>query len=102
MNSPELVKAVKKVINENRSELKKIPKHLHNYGILDGAEEKIKLGGFVFKGRNRLAYSMERYKEELKRYGSEEQDWMEDLLQFQRIFRKITDRINEFVKIDIP
>ena len=102
LNSPELVKAVKDVIRENREELKKFPGHLENLGVLDGAEEKIKLGGFVFKGRNILTYSMEGYKERLKLYGSEEQKWMEDLLLFQRVFRKITDRINEFVQVNIP
>lgn len=88
MNSPELVKEIKKLIKETKEELKQLPREISNYNVLDGANETFRFGRMKFEGSNILTYSMEGYREELKRQHALEMGWEEELLQFQRIFKK--------------
>lgn len=96
LNIPELVKAIKKLIKENKEELKKIPREVSNYNILDGAGETFRFGRMKFYGSNVLTESMEGYHEKLKRYNSIPVGWEEELLQFQRIFKKFQDKFHEY------
>lgn len=96
LNSPELVKEIKKLIKESKEELKKIPREISNYNILDGAGETFRFGRMKFYGSNALTESMEGYQEKLKRYNSIPMGWEEELLQFQRIFKKFQDKFHEY------
>jgi len=96
LNSPELVKEIKKLIKENKEELKKIPRDVSNLNIMDGANETFRFGRMKFEGSNILTESMEGYKEKLKRYNAVLQGWDEELLQFQRIFKKFQDKFHEY------
>ena len=98
LNSPELVKEIKKLIKENKEELKKIPREVSNYNILDGACETFRFGRMKFYGSNALTESMEGYQEKLKRYNSIPMGWEEELLQFQRIFKKFQDKFHEYLE----
>ena len=88
INSPELAKAIKQLIKENKEELQKLPKEISNSHILDGVGETFKFGRFKIEGSNILTVSMEGYEEALKKYNSVEMGWEKDLLHFQRIFKK--------------
>lgn len=88
LNSPELVKEIKKLIKETKEELKQLPREISNYNVLDGTNETFRFGRMKFEGSNILTYSMEGYREELKRQHAVEMGWEEELLQFQRIFKK--------------
>lgn len=96
LNSPELVKEIKKLIKENNEDLKKIPREISNYNILDGAGETFRFGRMKFYGSNALTESMEGYQEKLKRYNSIPMGWEEELLQFQRLFKKFQDKFHEY------
>ena len=98
INSPELVKAIKKIIKENKEELQKLPKEISNSHILDGAGETFKFGRLKIGGSNILTESLEGYKEKLKRYNAVEMGWEKDLLHFQRIFKKFQDKFHEYVE----
>lgn len=50
MNSPELVKGIKKLIKENKEELKKIPREISNSNVLDGTGEMFRFGRMKFYG----------------------------------------------------
>ena len=97
----ELVKAVKQIIKENHEELKKLPKEITNPFIYDGAGENIKLGRMKFSGCNILTESVEDYPKRREKGKIDEPFWpiMQDLYDFQKIFKKIQKKINEFVKI---
>ena len=96
LNSPELVKEIKKLIKENKEDLKKIPREISNYNILDGAGETFRFGRMKFYGSNALTESMEGYQEKFKRYNSIPMGWEEELLQFQRLFKKFQDKFHEY------
>ena len=98
INSPELVKAIKKLIKENKEELEKLPKEISNSHILDGTGETFKFGCVKIEGSNILTVSMEGYEEKLKRYNAVEMGWEKDLLHFQRIFKKFQDKFHEYVE----
>ena len=98
LNSPELVKEIKKLIKENKEELKKIPREISNYNILDGAGETFRFGRMKFYGSNALSESMEGYKERIKQFDAVEMGWEEELLQFQRLFKKFQKKFHEYVK----
>lgn len=99
INSPELAKAIKKLIKENKEELKSLlSKHITNPGICDGASETFKFGRMKIEGSNILTVSMEGYEEALKKYNSVEMGWEKDLLHFQRIFKKFQDKFHEYVE----
>ena len=94
-----LVSAVEKVIEENKEELKLLPKEMSNFNILDGAEETIKFGSLKFTGCNILTESLTEAKKWYKQNNQEVPDWVEDIMKFQKIFRKVQKAINEFVKV---
>lgn len=96
LNNLELVKEIKKLIKENKDELKKLPREVSNYNILDGAGETFRFGRMKFEGSNALTQSMEGYKERLKQYNAVEMGWEEELLQFQRLFKKFQDKFHEY------
>ena len=96
LNNLELVKEIKKLTMENKDELKKLPREVSNYNILDGAGETFRFGRMKFEGSNALTQSMEDYKERLKQYNAVEMGWEEDLLQFQRLFKKFQDKFHEY------
>lgn len=96
MNSPELVKEIKKLIKETKEELKQLPREISNYNILDGTGETFRFGRMKFYGSNALTESMEGYQEKLKRYNSIPMGWEEELLQFQRLFKKFQDKFHEY------
>lgn len=96
LNSPELVQEIKKLIKENREALKKIPRDISNLNILDGADETFRFGRMKIGGSNVLTFSMEGYKEELKRHNAVEMGWEKELLQFQRLFKKFQDKFHEY------
>ena len=96
LNSPELVKEIEKLIKENKEELKKLPREVSNYNILDGAGETFRFGRMKFEGSNALTQSMEGYKERLKQNNAVEMGWEEELLQFQRLFKKFQDKFHEY------
>lgn len=96
LNSLELVKEIKKLIKENKEELKKISRNVSNPMILDGAGETFRFGRMKFEGSNALTISMEGYKEDLKSNNAVPMGWEEDLLQFQRIFKKFQDKFHEY------
>lgn len=101
LESPELVKAVKQVIEENKEALQKLPREISNPLILDGASETIKLGRMKFSGCNILTVSVR--DSEIRREKSEINEVYRPMLQavcdFQKIFRKIQKTINGFVKV---
>ena len=97
INSSELVKAIKKLIKENKEELEKLPKEISNSHILDGAGETFRFGRLKVEGSNILTVSMEGYEEALKKYNAVEMGWEKDLLHFQRIFKKFQDKFHEYV-----
>ena len=96
LNSPDLVKEIKKLLKENKEELKKLPREVSNYNILDGAGETFRFGRMKFEGSNALTQSMEGFKERLKQYNAVEMGWEEELLQFQRLFKKFQDKFHEY------
>ena len=99
INSPELAKAIKKFIKENKEELKSLlSKHITNPGICDGASETFKFGRMKIEGSNILTISMEGYEEALKKYNAVEMGWEKDLLHFQRIFKKFQNKFHEYVE----
>lgn len=99
ITSAQLVSAVKKVIKENREELKLIPRDLGNPHILDGATETIKFGRIKFSGPNIFTESMTETKKWYEQNHQEVPDWVEDIMKFQKIFKKVEKTINEFVKV---
>ncbi len=101
LNSPELVNEIKKLIKETKEELKQLPREISNYNVLDGANETFRFGRMKFGGSNILTYSMEGYKEELKRYNGVEMGWEEKLLKFQRIFKKFQDKFHEYFELPL-
>ena len=98
INSPELAKSIKQLIKENKEELKKISKDISNPSICDGAGETFIFGDIKFEGPNILTASMEGYKEEFKKYNYPVQGWEEDVLQFQRLFKKFQDKFHEYIE----
>lgn len=101
LNSPELVKEIKKLIKETKEELKQLPREISNYNVLDGANETFRFGRMKFEGSNILTYSMEGYREELKRQHAVEMGWEEELLQFQRIFKKFQNKFHEYFELPL-
>lgn len=98
INSPELAKAIKQLIKENKEELQKLPKEISNSHILDGTGETFKFGCVKIEGSNILTVSMEGYEEALKKYNAVEMGWEKDLLHFQRIFKKFQSKFHEYVE----
>lgn len=98
INSPALAKEIKQLIKENKEELKKISKDISNPSICDGAGETFIFGDIKFEGPNILTASMEGYKEEFKKYNYPVQGWEEDVLQFQRLFKKFQDKFHEYIE----
>ena len=91
INSPDLAKAIKQLIKENKEELKNLSKDISNPSICDGA------GEMKFEGSNNLTVSMEGYKENFKKYNYPVLGWEEELLQFQRLFKKFQNKFHEYV-----
>ena len=99
INSPDLVKAIKQLINDNKEELKSLlSKYIGNPGICDGASETFRFGRMKIEGSNILTVSMEGYEEALKKYNAVEMGWEKDLLHFQRIFKKFQSKFHEYVE----
>ena len=101
LNSPELVKEIKQLIKDNRDELKKTPKEVSNFNVMDGAGETFRFGRLKIYGSNALSYSMENYKEELERWNAVEVGWEEPLLQFQKLFKKFQDKFHEYFELPL-
>ena len=101
LNSPELVKEIKKLIKENKEELKKLPRKISNYNIMDGAGETFIFERMKFAGTNILTESMEGYQEKLKKYNALPQGWEEELLQFQRLFKMFQDKFHEYFEYSL-
>lgn len=101
LNSPELVKEIKKLIKDNKEELKKLPRKISNYNIMDGAGETFIFGRMKFAGTNILTESMEGYQEKLKKYNALPQGWEEELLQFQRLFIMFQDKFHEYFEYSL-
>ena len=99
ISSMQLVSAVEKVIEENKDELKHLPKEMSNPQILDGACETIKFGRIKISGSNILTESMTKTKKWYKQNNQEVPDWVENIIKFQRIFKKLEKVINEYVKV---
>ena len=60
INNPELAKAIKQLIKENKEELKRLlSKNVSNPGICDGVSETFRFGRMKIEGPNILAVSME-------------------------------------------
>jgi hypothetical protein len=95
------LKEIKKLIKDNKEELKKLPKEVSNYNILDGAGETFRFGRMKFEGSNALTESMEGYKERLKKYNSVEMGWEGGFLQFQRLFKKFQDKFHEYFELPL-
>ena len=68
---------------------------------MDGAGETFIFGRMKFAGTNILTESMEGYKEELKKHNAVAQGWEEELLQFQRIFKKFEDKFHEYFEYSL-
>lgn len=99
INSPELAKAIKQLIKENKEELKSLlSKHITNPGICAGASETFRFGRMKIEGSNILTVSMEGYEKNLKRYNAVEMGWEKNLLQFQRLFKKFKNKFHEYVE----
>lgn len=96
LNSPELVKEIRKLIKENKEEIKNISRDISNPMILDGAGEMFRFGRKRFEGSNVLTESMEGYKKRLNQCNAVEMGWEEELLQFQRLFKKFQDKFHEY------
>ena len=99
ITSAQLVSAVKKVIKENREELKLIPRELGNPHILDGATETIKFGRKKISGPNIFTESMTETKKWYEQNHQEVPDWVNNIMKLQKIFKKVEKAINEFVKV---
>ena len=97
VKSPALAKDIKQLIKENEEALKKLPKEISNTNVIDGGYETFKFGRLKIEGANILTYSMEGYKEYLKEHNVIEMGWEEELLKFQRIFKKFQDKFHEYV-----
>ncbi len=98
INNPELAKAIKQLIKENKEELQKLPKEISNIHIIDGAGETFRFGRLKIEGSNILTESLEGYEEALKKNNAVEMGWEKDLLHFQRIFKKFQDKFHEYVE----
>ena len=98
INSPDLAKAIKQLIKENKEELKNLSKDISNPSICDGAGETFRFGRMKFEGSNVLTVSMEGYKENFKKNNYPVLGWEEDLLQFQRLFKKFQNKFHEYVE----
>ena len=98
INSPDLAKAIKQLIKENKEELKNLSRDISNPSICDGAGETFKFGRLKIEGSNILTVSMEGYEENLKRYNAVEMGWEKDLLQFQRLFKKFQNKFHKYVE----
>lgn len=98
INSPDLVKAIKQLINENKEELKSFSKELSNSHINDGADETFRFGRLKIEGSNILTEPMEGYKELLKEYNVLTESREEELLQFQQLFKKFQNKFHEYVE----
>ena len=96
LNSPELVKDIKKLIKENKDKFKKLSRDISNPMILDGAGETFRFGRIKFEGSNVLTESLEGYKERLEQINAVEMGWDEELLQFQRLFKKFQNKFHEY------
>lgn len=101
LNSPELVKEIKRLIKDNKDELRNTPKEVSNFNVMDGANETFRFGRMKIYGSNALSYSMENYKEELKRWNAVEVGWEEPLLQFQKLFKKFQDKFHEYYELPL-
>ena len=97
INSPALAKEIRQLIKENKEELRRLPKDVSNPGILDGAGETFRFGRIKFEGSNALTLSMEGYKERFKENNYPVLGWEEDLLHFQRLFKKFQNKFHEYV-----
>ena len=97
INNPELAKAIKQLIKENKEELEKLSKEISNIHILDGAGETCRFGRLKIEGSNILTEFMEGYEEALKKYNAVEMGWEKDLSHFQRIFKKFQNKFHEYV-----
>ena len=99
INNPELAKAIKQLIRENKEELKSLlSKQISNPGICDGTSETFRFGRIKIEGSNILTVSLEGYEEALKKCNAVEMGWEKELLQFQRIFKKFQDKFHEYVE----
>lgn len=101
IKSPALAKEIKKLIKENKEELKKLPRDVSNPSICDGASETFRFGRMKFEGSNILTESMEGYKEEFKENNYPVLGWEEDLLHFQRLFKKFQNKFHEYVEEEL-
>ena len=98
IKSPDLVKEIKQLIKENKEELRRLSKDVSNPSICDGAGEIFRFGRMKFEGSNVLTVSMESYKENFKKYNYPILGWEEELLQFQRLFKKFQNKFHEYVE----
>lgn len=84
-----LLKEIKAVIKDNEVLLKRLPKDLSDYEVIDGPNEKIKFGSFRFHGSNIfMRNSISDF------FGSEVPS---DIKEFNILFKKIRDKIDEKV-----
>ena len=97
IKSPDLAKEIQQLIDEDKEKLNKLPGHVSNRSILDGASETFQFGSLKFSGANILTVSMEGYKKKFKENDYPVQGWEEDLLHFQRLFRKFRKKFREYV-----
>lgn len=97
IKSPPLAKDIKQLIKENKEELRSLSKDVSNPSICDGASETFRFGRMKFEGSNILTVSMEGYKERFKENDYPVMGWEEDLLHFQRLFKKFQNKFHEYV-----
>ena len=97
IKNPALAKEIKQLIKENKEELRSLSKDVSNPSICDGASETFRFGRMKFEGSNILTVSMEGYKERFKENNYPVMGWEEDLLHFQRLFKKFQNKFHEYV-----
>lgn len=97
INSSDLVKAIKQLINDNKEELKSLlSKYIGNPGVCDGVSETFRFGRM--KVQISLPYQWKAMKKLLKNIIQLKWDGKKDLLQFQRLFKKFQNKFHEYVE----
>ena len=97
IKNPELVIEIKKISEAHKEELKKLPRELSNYHILDGANETVRIGRMKFHGANMFTEDMAIYAGKYKNKEIPDEDYFVMVLyEFQKIFAEIKAVINKY------
>ena len=93
----ELVKDIKKLSKKHKEKLKRLPRDLSNYRIMDGANETVRVGRLKFEGANMFREDMGVLVEYYRTHKmTEQEDFIYPLHEFQQIFAELKETINRY------